>query len=49
MFEGVHVVEFNVLLVERIATCFQGPMASTNIMPNSKGKNITISLRSVYL
>ena len=44
MFQGMRVVEFIVLLMERIASRFRGLMASHNITTNSEGENIIISL-----
>ena len=40
----MRVVEFIVLLVERIASWFRGAMVSHDITTDSGGKNITISL-----
>ena len=44
MFEGMRVVEFIVLLVERIASRFRGVIVSHEIATDSSGKNFTISL-----
>ena len=43
MFEGMCVVEFIVLLVERIASRFWGAIVSHEITTDSGGENITIS------
>ena len=44
MFEGMRVVEFIVLLVERIASRFRGAIVSHEITTDSGGENIMISL-----
>ena len=44
MFEGMRVVEFIVLLVERIASRFRGAIVSHEITTNNGGENNTISL-----
>ena len=44
MFEGMRVVEFIVLLVERIASRFRGVIVSHKITTDGGGENITISL-----
>ena len=44
MLEGMRVVEFIVLLVERIASRFRGAIMSHEITTDSGGENITISL-----
>ena len=44
MFEGMRVVEFIVLLVERIASRFRGAIVSHEIMTDSGDENIMISL-----
>ena len=44
MFEGMRVVEFIVLLMERIVYWFWGVMVSHDITADSGGENITINL-----
>ena len=42
MFEGMRVVEFIVLLVERIVSRFRGVIVSHEIMTDSGGENISL-------